>query len=351
MSRRPSRPGRARRSLAGRSAPTDERLRLRARGAADLLALIPYELGFHPHESLVAVFVCGGSVGLIARMDLPAASAAPGFAVELRDLARQNRANELVLFAYSEQPEPARSFLSGLVAALPARLVTDALYVDGSRWWSLTCDQACCPAEGTPHDVAGHRLAAEAVFAGLTTRASREELAATVAGPPLAEVPRLVELAAGVRKARADWPSGEDPAARLVRGVQAGLADPGALDDRDCTELAALVDEIRLRDLVWAMIDPESAEQHVGLWLRVVGGVAPDLSAAPLALVGMASWISGNGALLNCAGEELSRRHPGYSMGLLLEQISARAIPPRLWQSMGGEVHDDLRRELARLAG
>ena len=150
------------------------------------------------------------------------------------------------------------------------------MYVDGSRWWSLTCDQACCPAEGTPYDVAGHRLAAEAVFAGLTTRASREELAATVAGPPPAEVPRLVELAAEVRKARAGRPTGEDPAARLVRGVQAGLADPGALDDRDCAELAVLVDEIRLRDLVWAMIDPESAEQHVGLWLRVVGRVAPD---------------------------------------------------------------------------
>ena len=112
-----------------------------------------------------------------------------------------------------------------------------------------------------------------------------------------------------------------------------------------------LVGEIRLRDLVWAMIDPESAEQHVGLWLRVVSRVAPALSAAPLALVGMAGWISGNGALLNCAGEELSRRHPSYSMGHLLEQISARAISPRLWQSMGGEVHADLRRELARLAG
>ena len=351
MSRRLSRPRRMRRSLAERSAPTDDRVRLRARGPADLLALIPYQLGFHPRESLVAIFVCGGTVGLIARMDLFAVTAVPGFATELRDLARQNRANELVLFAYSEQPEPARSLLTGLVAALPVRLVKDAMYIDGSRWWSMTCDQACCPAEGTPYDVAGNRLAAEAVFAGLTTRASREELAATVAGPPPAEVSRLVELAAEVRKARAGWHSGEDPATRLVRGVQAGLTDPGALDDWDCTTLAVLVDQIRLRDLVWAMIDPESAEQHVGLWLRVVGRVAPDLSAAPLALVGISGWISGNGALLNCAREELARRHPGYSMGHLLEQISARALSPRLWQSMGGEVHDDLRRELARLAG
>ena len=164
-----------------------------------------------------------GTVGLIARMDLSAVTAAPGFAAELRDLARQNRANELVLFAYSEQPEPARSFLTGLVAALPARLVNDAVYVDGSRWWSLTCDQACCPAEGTPYDVAGHRLAAEAVFAGLTTRASREELAATVAGPPPAEVPRLAELASEARPARAGQPTSEDPAVRLVRSVRAGL--------------------------------------------------------------------------------------------------------------------------------
>ena len=105
-----------------------------------------------------------------------------------------------------------------------------------------------------------------------------------------------------------------------------------------------LVDEIRLRDLVWAMIDPDSAEQHVGLWLRVVGGVAPDLSSAPLALVGMASWISGNGALLNCAGEELTPA-PGLLDGASAgtDQRPAGRSLPRLWQSMGGQVHDDLR--------
>lgn len=351
MSRRLSRPRRTRPSLVGRSAPVDDRVRVRARGAPDLLALIPYQLGFHPRESLVSVFVRGRTVALVARMDLAAVTAGPGLAGELEDLARQHRVDELVLFVYSEQPEPARCFLTTLVETLPARLVNEALYVDGSRWWSLTCDRACCPAEGTPYDVAGHRLAAEAVFAGMTTRASREELAATVAGPPPAAVPRLVELAAAVRTARAEGPAGEDPAARLIRNVEAGLADPGALDDRACAELALLVGEIRLRDLVWAMIDPESAEQQVGLWQRVVRRVDPALSAAPLALVGIAGWISGDGAMLNCAGAELLRRHPTYTMGRVLEQISTRAIPPRLWQTMGGEVHKDLRRELARLAG
>ncbi len=185
----------------------------------------------------------------------------------------------------------------------------------------------------------------------MTTRASREELAATVVGPPAADVPRLVELAAEVREAQAGRLAGDDPSGRLLREVRTGLADPDRLDDRASTALAVLVGDLRLRDLVWAMIEPESAEQHVALWQRVVSRVAPTESAAPLALLGMAGWISGNGALLNCAAEELSRRHPTYSMGQLLEQISARAISPRLWQRMGGEVHADLRRELARLAG
>ena len=351
MSGRLRRARRVRRGLTTRSEPTDHRVRLRARDPADLLALIPFQLGFHPSESLVAIFLRGRTIAVVARIDLPPVSATPGFAAELEDLGAQNRTEELVLVAYSEQPEPACSVLAGLMLALPTRMVREALYVDGTRWWSLTCDQTCCPAEGTPYDVKGHRLAAEAVFAGLTTRASRAELAATVAGPPETEVPRLVALAAEIRATGAGRPAGPERTADLLHRVQAGLLAPGELDDRACTELALLVNDIRLRDLVWATIDPEAAEQHIGLWQRVVSQVSPTLSAAPLALLGMASWISGQGALLNCAAEELSRRHPSYSMRHLLEQISARAMPPGLWQSMVGQVPADLRRELARLAG
>jgi hypothetical protein len=36
----------------------------------------------------------------------------PGFAEELQELARQNRAHEIVFLAYSEQSEPARALLT-----------------------------------------------------------------------------------------------------------------------------------------------------------------------------------------------------------------------------------------------
>jgi hypothetical protein len=38
-------------------------------------------------------------------------------------------------------------------------------------------------------------------------------------------------------------------------------------------------------------------------------------------------------------------------MGRLLADISERALPPSLWQQMGGEVQAELRAELGLLAG
>lgn len=329
-----------------RSQTGDERVRLRARGAPDLLALLPYQLGYHPSESVVAVLVAAGRIRLTARVDLMPPEGAGAFAANLRSLARQHKAEEIVLFAYSADAAPARSLLAGLVAALPPRLVREALYVDGSRWWSMTCDDACCPAEGTPYDLGGHRLAAEAVFAGMSVRGSRAELAASFAGPAEG-LGRLSELADRARVAVRDLGS-EGSAARLVEVLRAGAI---GLSDEGCAELAALVADLRLRDLAWAMINPGNAREHLALWQRVVSRIPPAESAAPLALSGMAGWISGDGVVLNCAAEELSRRHPGYSMGELLATISARAVPPRLWDTLGGKIHSGLRREVERLAG
>jgi hypothetical protein len=313
--------------------------------------LIPFQLGFHPAESAVTVFLRSGKVKMTARVDLPPPAAVAEFASQLRGLARQHDIDELVLIAYSAQPGPARALLAGLIGALPARLVCDALYVDGSRWWSLTCDQTCCPAEGTPYDVASHPLAAEAVYAGLTARATRDELAATLEGPPDGELARLVDLAAELRDELDQLTEPWMAAEHLEQTVRTGVVDPNGFDDRTCVALALLVTDLRLRDMALALISPDEAEKHVEVWLRVLNRVPPALSAAPLALVGMAGWIGGHGALLNCCADKLRDRHPSYSMGRLLAEISDRAVSPSVWRTMGRQVRAELRRGLDGLAG
>jgi hypothetical protein len=352
MSRRRSRPRRSRRSTTaaavGSRAP---RTRLRARGAPDLLALVPFQLGFHPTESLVTVLVRSGQVVLTARLDLPAPASAGATATFLGDLVRQHQIEELVLFAYSGQSGPARQLLTGLLVELPAGLVNEALYVDRSRWWSMTCTDVCCPAEGTPYDVASHPLAAAAVFAGMNARADRGELADSVNGPAATEVARLTALTDTVL---GELDELDDPrlAARLLDStLHSALSESAALTERTSATLALLVSDLQLRDLAWAMIEPDNAEEHARVWMQVVSQVPPTLSAAPLALLGMAAWIAGDGALQNCCCDELARLHPRYSMGGLLADISERALSPKLWHAFNGGMQAEIRRELDLLAG
>jgi hypothetical protein len=298
---------------------------------------------------MVTVFLRSGQVKMTARIDLPPPSAAADFARHLRGLVRQHDIDELVLFAYSARAEPARALLAGLVRSLPNRLVHDALHVDASRWWSLTCDRSCCPAEGTPYDVTSHPLAAAAVYAGLTARPSRDELAATLNGPPEQEHAHLVDLAATVRTELKQLIEPPTAAERLERAIRAATVDPSGLDDRTCAELALLVTDLRLRDLAWALISTEHAEEHVEIWLRVVNRIPPELSAGPLALAGIAAWIAGHGALLNCCADRLRDQHPGYSMGRLLADISDWAVSPSLWRTMGPELRAELQADSAAL--
>jgi hypothetical protein len=71
------------------------------------------------------------------------------------------------------------------------------------------------------------------------------------------------------------------------------------------------------------------------------------VAPAPLGLLGMAAWINGNGALLNCCVERLEEIDPGYTLGHLLAEISERALPPSLWDELVG----DLRTEVGAVAG
>ena len=308
-------------------------------------------IGFHPDESIVAVFVSCGRIALMARMDLPPESAGDELAKRIDGLATQHKADALALVAYSANSLPTNRLLTRLMDRLGKHKLTDVLYVGHGRWWSLTCDEECCPLAGTPFDLSSHPMSAAAVFAGLGARADRRELEACVSGPSQAELPR-VEAVADALLTELDQLDDRSAAVRLlVSIVQAEGPGADGLDERNCLLLGLLVTDIGLRDLAWALISPTNAEDHVRLWGSVVAHVPARLAAAPLCLLGMAAWLSGAGALLNCCCERLAQVAPEYSMGRLLAEISDRALPPSLWRQMGGEMQAELRAELGLLAG
>lgn len=325
--------------------------RLTVRGPGDLVVLVPYLLGFRPSESAVAVLISGRRVVLTARVDLPTPSGAAALGRQLSALARQHGAEDLVVMLFSDRGAEARAVGVVLQRRVRASLLSEVLYVAGRRWWSLTCCSDCCPEEGTPYDPEAHPLAAQAVLAGVLVRPSRAQLAEVVEGPPggdlddrraavarvgdelavLSRTERTAMVVELVRRA-VSLTVGEVPVSERTTGLGEALTD----------RLLVLVRDITVRDVAWALMSRDEALGHVAVWAQVVSRAPVEDAAAPLCLLGMAAWIAGDGALLNCSAERVAQVAPTYSMGALLTDLSDRALAPSLWD----HLVEDLRAEL-----
>jgi hypothetical protein len=165
---------------------------IRTREPRELLALVPYQLGFHPAESAVVVSLRGprSTVGTIARMDL-ADLADP---VHGADAARAlmghllaDGARRVVVVLYTAEVAPGGRGVRGtaragadevLRAAEQAFGATECWVVGPHGWWALGCsDAACCPPGGRPlAELESTRVGAEMVLRGVQVAPSRERL-------------------------------------------------------------------------------------------------------------------------------------------------------------------------------
>jgi Domain of unknown function (DUF4192) len=299
----------------------------------DILGVVPYLVGFHPDESVVAVIMRSGRVVLTIRADLPPPAAAADLAAQIARLVVQHCAQHVVLIGYSVNPQ-VRELLMEMAGELTSSGLQDVLLVDGRRWWSLMCVGGCCPSDGQPYDPRSSSVAAQAVYAGLAARPDRRALEADVSGPAEAEHPELLRLV----EQESPYLDGLASTARcnLMRTiVMASLAQHAPLDDPTCARLGLLAREVEVRDVAWAMINSKDAEQHRRVWARVVARTVPPLEAAPLCLLGFCAWICGDGAMMNCCVQRVSDVDPNYSFGQLLARISQQALPPMLWDEFG----------------
>ena len=314
-----------------------------ARGPADLLALVPSLLGFHPEQSVVVLTIGPADRPFHARADLPAD------AVELEDLADhlsevavRNGVRRLACVVYSDDAGLAESFADALGTRARAVGVEPvcAVRADGQRWWT----PGSGPDDpGTPYDVATHPLMMEAVVEGTVVLANRQELADSL----LADDPQesaIVLARADEALARLSSLLGScDEAERRARLVAEGrwvrirvrrfLEDGCRLDARDVARLATLVTvSTEVRDVAWAELTHRNADRHVALWRDVVRRVPTEARAAPAALLGFAAWIAGDGALAWCAVDCAQKADPGYGLATLLSEALTRAVPPSTWR-------------------
>ena len=78
------------------------------------------------------------------------------------------------------------------------------------------------------------------------------------------------------------------------------------LSDDDLLQLVASVQRIDVRDAAWAAMTRATASSHADLWRQAATVVDGPYALPVLALLAMAGWISGNGALSNVALDRAS---------------------------------------------
>ena len=360
-------------------------------GPADVLTVLPYQLGFHPRECLVAVSLHGTRMGLIQRLDLPPPEHVRDAVAAMITPLRQDKPDAVLLIGFEEHEGGSRAMLDTMAQACRARgvEVADRMVVRAGRWFDLDCSQSCCPPEGLPLP-SPSAVPAVAEFVGreICPLPDRSALADLIE-------PRRPHLGREVSRLADEWLQLRLEATDSVqvllgqgetelRGFRANelaawgvvLCDKDdalpvqALPPQDLAMLAVSLTDVDLRDglIAWLCpgtlpldrIDPVLSSQMSRAlpqspWLRrdlgsvadvedsteiigrqrierrlcELGSVLPDAWAVgALTVLASFTWWRGDGALTRVALDRALRIEPGYRLAQLLERMVDLAIRP-----------------------
>lgn len=303
---------------------------------ADILAAVPYLVGFHPADSLVVAGVAGPDVRLTTRWDLPVASEDLDRLVAL--LCREAVTAAFVVgYGPGALVTPAVDAVTRLLHAGGIR-VAESLRAEGGRYWSYSCGSAsCCPAEGTPYDTERSQVAAEAVLHGLVALPDRGSLRRSVQRCGGAAMRRVTARVMAELRALPEpgGPGADEAAARFVaeglarvRGAVGLYGSGHRLDDEQAARLGLDLAVVRVRDEAWALIDGRDA--HIALWRDLTRRLEPGHVAPAASLLAAAAWHRGECALAGMALERALTADPGYSMALLLRQALVHMMSPAM---------------------
>jgi len=361
-------------------------------GPADVLTVLPYQLGFHPHECLVAVSLHGTRMGLIQRIDLPPPERVRDAVAAMITPLRQDRPDAVLLIGFEEHEGESRAMLDTMAHACRARghAVTDRMVVRAGRWFDLDCSRSCCPPEGLPLP-SPSAVPAVAEFVGreicpLPDRSALADLVEPrMPQRGLAAVSRLADEWSQLRLEATDtvkdllgkggtelrgFRANELAAWGVVLCDKDGAQPIRALPPQDLAMLAVSLTDVDLRDglIAWLcpgtlpqdLIDPVLSTQMSRAlpqppWLRgdlgcvgdvedstqiigrqrierrlcELGAVLPDAWAVgTLTVLASFAWWRGDGALTRVALDRALRIEPGYRLAQLLERMVDLAIRP-----------------------
>jgi hypothetical protein len=313
----------------------------------DLLAAIPFLIGYRPQNSLVMVSLKDDEVGMAMRVDLPHEIAAESYDLLASHFVRES-ADAAFIVAYADQStdDPESALINTSAALMRAGIdIKESLIVRNNRFRSMLCsDPICCPVEGNEvPDLDSSRIAAEHVIAGHPM--------------PFESVDGLVQSIAAVsssfdngwfEEVQQFWVSSDteeindvqrDGATAVIDLAGEYREGRGAQDRELTARVIGRLSDIQVRDFALGSHTEDSADFYWQMW-RDLLRIAPRGFVAPLAcLFAALAYERGEGALAHKALDRALNDDDQYSLALLLRRVFTAGWPPHSFTAMRGELH------------
>ena len=312
----------------------------------DLLAAIPFLIGYHPENSLVLVALKDDAVGMAMRVDMPTDIAPESYDLLASHFVREAAEAALLVAYVDAQTDPEPVLINTSAALLRAGIsIKESLIVSDGRYRSMLChDSECCPPLGSPiPDIDSSRIAAEHVIAGHPM--------------PYANVSGLVQSIAALpsameeswqREVQEFWVEGDsenlldlqrDGATALIDLAGEYTQGRGAEDRELAARVIGRLSDIQVRDFALGSHNDETADAYWQMW-RDLLLIAPRGFIAPIASIFSAlAYERGEGALAHKALDRALADDERYSLALLLRRVFTAGWPPQSFSAMRAELH------------
>ena len=321
---------------------------------ADIVASVPYMLGFEPAESLVVVTLKPPRerLSFSMRIDLLEEDYDETVAQQLAPRIKHSDPQSVMFFVFSAQQPidgelPRQALIEHLMRASPVP-VRDAALVGSDRIWSYVCaDERCCPRTGRPrHSDSPGRVALAAAHAlhGDVVLPNREAVVDSIAS---VNGPAALLMESALDRAMLGFAAvGPRTFGRTARQMTTRLveryADPRAelTDDEAATMIVAL-HHLEFRDwFLGQCSDDEQRKVLRPLVTALARRALPPGDAPVCTVLAFTAYLDGEGVVVTSALERAFASDPDYSLADLLQSALYRQIHP--------EQLGDIFRESAR---
>ncbi len=313
----------------------------------DLLAAIPFLIGYHPEDSLVVVSIKDNAVGMAMRIDYPVDIPEGAYDLLAAHLQRDSATGALLVAYVPMGRNDGETVLAEASAALTRiDIATDeSLIIQSGRYRSVLCqDQSCCPLEGNLiPEIDGSRIAVEHVVAGRAMPfANLQALTDSIASLPVASEAKWCKLVESfnVNKDASDLAKLQRDGATAIIDLAGEFASGRIGQDLELTaRVIGRLSDIQVRDFALGSHDEGSVETYFQMWRHLMR-IAPSGYVAPIAsLCAALAYESGDGALAHRALDRALADSNGYSLALLLRRVFTAGWPPASFAAMRRELH------------